>query len=88
MTTQTIPRTHNDSLIDFGSPHLGAYLTLKSCLEDEIGDIAQEQENAIWTMVQEHNISYKQAQDFAQKKATERKKRALDDWWQSAIFNK
>ncbi len=87
MSTQTIP--HNQcSLVDFDSPHLGAYLVLKCCLKDEIGDVSQKQENDLWTMIEQNNISYKQAQDFAQEKQLKRKKRALDDWWQSAIFGK
>lgn len=86
--TQTIPRKSTDSLIDFGSPHLGAYLVLKSALKDEIGHVSQEQENALWTMIEGHEISHKMAMEFSKKKTAERKKRALDDWWQSAIFQK
>lgn len=88
MTTQTIPRRNTDSLIDFESPYLGAYLVLKCCLKDEIGQVNEEQENALWTMIEQNNISHKMAMEFSKKKAAERKKRALDDWWLSAIFNK
>jgi hypothetical protein len=83
MPTHTIPR----NLVDFDSPRIGAYLALKCAMKDEIGDVSQEQENALWTMIQEHNISYKEAQDFAKKKTSDRKKRALEDCWQSTIFN-
>ncbi len=91
MHTAIIPRENTDhthSLIDFDSPYLSPYLVLKCCLKDEIGDVSREQENSIWTMIEQNNISYQQAQDFAKKKAAERKKRALDDWWQSATFKK
>lgn len=70
------------SLIDSASPCFGPYLILVVCLKEESGDISQEEENALWQLIESQGITQRMAMDFVADRRAQRRKRALTDFWQ------
>ena len=73
-------------LVDFDSPHWGTFLVLSRCLREEMGGYPSLQEqsikNALWRLIEQHGITQRMAMDFARERRAQRRKRALDAFWQ------